>query len=154
MIVISPWSRKLRNGKDSPKDYPHWVGLLKLLSQYDDIVQLCGPDKGEIRLVGNCKINLPLDELAEKYILPCNLWISVDNFLQHMAYHLHKPGIVIWGPSDPAIFGYKENLNIVKNKSYFRPNQFVFWEQCVPNQDAFYKPHEIIYILQEKGLIK
>jgi ADP-heptose:LPS heptosyltransferase len=154
MIIISPWSRNLRTGGPSPKNYPHWEGLIKLLKGYNDIIQIGSGKEPKLVSSSSCVFNLPLDELASKYIMPCSFWVSVDNFLQHMCYHLKKPGVVIWGPSDPTIFGYQENLNILKDRSYLRPNQFVFWEQCVPDRKAFLKPHEIIDQLKVNGLLK
>jgi ADP-heptose:LPS heptosyltransferase len=58
----------------------------------------------------------------------CDVWITIDTFLQHLcAYYKLKKGIVIWGKSDPTIFGYPENINLLKDKKYLRVNQFRSW---------------------------
>lgn len=53
-------------------------------------------------------------------------WISTDSFLPHLVtYHKLKPGIVLWGKSNPSIFGYSTNVNLSKGR--FRPDQFRHW---------------------------
>ena len=142
MILISPYSRKLRNGNKNPKNYPYWENLIKMLKEIDkDIIQI-GIDN-EKRLVSNFKKNLPLQNI-KKLISMSNIWISIDNFLPHVSYHLQKQGIVLWGHSDPIIFGYPENINLLKNRKYLRKNQFDTWENCEYNEDAFVKPGIII----------
>jgi hypothetical protein len=48
-----------------------------------------------------------------------------------------KQGVVIFSQSSPDIFGYKENVNLLKHKKYLREKQFWLWEQCEYNKDAF-----------------
>lgn len=131
MILISPFTKK-------PKNYPYWKELVREL---DDVVQI-GVD-GEEQLVDDFRKNLPLKEI-EKLVKKCDYWISVDSFLPHLAHHIKKPGVVIWALSDPEIFGYKENLNILKDRKYLRANQFYTWDKELVNEDAFLKPKEII----------
>lgn len=126
MLIISPWSRKLRNNKENPKNYPYWEEVIFNLKNKYEIVQLSQLDT-EKKLVENCYINLPLQEIIQ-LLQKCKLWISVDNFLPHLAHLINKPGIVIWGKSDPRIFGYPENVNLLKNRDFLRKNQFDVWE--------------------------
>lgn len=142
MILISPYSRKLRNGNRNAKNYPYWKDLYKMLRELDkDITQI--GIKGEKQFSKDCRKNLSLSDVKE-LIIKCNFWVSVDNFLQHMAHHLQKPGVVIWGVSDPLIFGYPENLNILKDRKWLRKNQFDTWENCGYNIVAFPNPEDII----------
>lgn len=145
MIIISPYSKQLRSGKMNPKNYPYWKELIKLLSQ-ENIIQVGITE--EQKLVDDFRKNLSLDELL-LLIKECKYWISVDNFFPHLAHHVKKPGVVLFGCSDPKIFGYQENLNILKNRSLLRPNQFDTWENCVFNPNIFVKPDEIIKQINE-----
>lgn len=139
MIIISPYSRKLRNGKRNAKDYPYWNELIKLIN-YDNIIQL-GVD-GETQLVKDFRKNLSLKEI-KSLVIKCNFWISIDNFFPHLAHHVGKKGVVIWGYSDPNIFGYHDNLNLLKDRKYLRENQFDIWESCEFNPDVFLSPEKI-----------
>jgi ADP-heptose:LPS heptosyltransferase len=139
MIIISPWAKKLRNGKNNPKNYPWWTDLVKLIDE--PIVQVGTHD--EEQLVDDFRKDLSLPEL-KTLILECRTWISVDSFFQHYAWDIGKYGIVLWGQSDPIIFGHSENINLLKGRKYLRDKQFWWWEQCDYNADAFVKPEEII----------
>lgn len=139
MIIISPYSKKLRNGKENPKNYPYWKELIELID--DPIVQV--GITGETQLVDIFHQNLSLKEL-EELILKCKIWISVDSFFQHFAWDIGKPGIVLWGPSDPNIYGHPENINLLKDRSLLVPNQFLMWEQQSYRTECFVDPKEIL----------
>jgi ADP-heptose:LPS heptosyltransferase len=139
MIVISPWAQKLRNGKNNPKNYPWWPELISMI--HEPIIQV-GVD-GEEQLVDDFRKNLSLIELSE-LILNCRTWISVDSFFQHYAWHLQKYGIVLWGQSDPNIFGHPENTNILKDRQYLREEQFWMWEQCEYKHECFVLPKDVV----------
>jgi ADP-heptose:LPS heptosyltransferase len=142
MIIISPWAQKLRNGKNNPKNYPWWKELVSLINE--PIVQV-GID-GEEQLVEDFRKNLSLEEL-KSLINSCQTWISVDSFFQHLAWDLGKPGIVLWGQSDPNIFGHPENINLLKDRKYLREKQFWWWEQCDYKSDSFVSPDVIVKYL-------
>lgn len=139
MIIIHPFAKQLRNGAKNPKDYPYWKELIALIDE--PIVQV-GID-GEEQLVPDFRKNLSIEQLSE-LILQCRTWIAVDSFFQHFCWDLGKPGIVLWGQSDPIIFGHPENINLLKDRSYLRPNQFLIWEQAEYIKEAFVSP-EIVY---------
>lgn len=143
MILVAPYAQKLRNGQNNPKNYPWWPELINLI-KYDTIVQV--GVKGETQLVEEFRTNLSLEEL-KSLVLECRTWISVDSFFQHFAWDIGKYGIVLWGQSDPNIFGHPENTNLLKDRKYLREKQFWLWEQCEYNADAFVKPEEIIKYL-------
>jgi ADP-heptose:LPS heptosyltransferase len=139
MIIISPYAQKLRNGKENPKNYPYWKELIAIIDQ--PIVQV--GVKGEQQLVEDFRLNLSISELTQ-LVQECKTWISVDSFFQHFCWDLKKPGIVIWSQSDPIIFGHKENINLLKDRSYLRKDQFHIWEQCEYNKDAFISPTQVL----------
>jgi ADP-heptose:LPS heptosyltransferase len=142
MIIIAPYAQKLRNGQNNPKNYPWWKQLIKMIDE--PIIQV-GVD-GEEQLVDDFRKNLSLEEL-KPFVYDCRTWISVDSFFQHYAWDIGKPGIVLWGQSDPLIFGHPENTNLLKDRKYLREKQFWLWEQCDYNTEAFVKPEEIIKYL-------
>ena len=143
MILIAPHARAMRNGKPHPKEYPYWDELLELLKD-KEIVQV--GVASEVALVPDFRPNLPLSELA-KLIAMCETWIAIDSFFQHFCWSLGKPGIVLFGQSDPLIFGHPENVNLLKDRSYLRERQFWQWEQAENRPEAFVEPIRIIEIL-------
>lgn len=153
MILISPYSKPLRNGKENPKNYPinYWEELITELKKYNEVVQI--GVGGERPLVYKFYFNLPLKEVAALVNIS-DFWISVDNFLPHLANKLGKRGVVLWSQSDPLIFGYPQNVNILKNRSYLRKDMFHIWEQCEYNIDAYTLPYPVIVQLKAEGLIK
>lgn len=139
MIIISPYAKRLINGKQNPKNYPYWKELVALIEE--PIVQV--GVLGEEQLVPDFRKNLSLSELGS-LIQECRTWISCDSFFQHLAWDYKKPGIVLWSVSDPLIFGYKENINLLKDRSYLAENQFLWWEQTEHKNERFVEPEEVI----------
>lgn len=139
MILIAPYSKPLRTGGNNPKNYPYWKELISQIQE--EIIQI-GTD-GEEQLVPEFRKNLPLGDL--RFLIgECRTWISVDSFFQHLAWDCGKKGIVLFGPSDPLIFGHPENINLLKDRSYLREKQFWWWEQCEYKEEAFVKPAEVL----------
>jgi ADP-heptose:LPS heptosyltransferase len=145
MIIISPYSKKLMSGKQNPKNYPYWE---ELISQIDEPIIQVGIE-GEQQLVPDFRKNLPLPELR-KLIQECRIWISCDSFFQHLAWDEGKPGIVLWGVSDPLIYGHPENVNLLKDRSYLAENQFLWWEYVEHKNDRFVKPKEVLAYLNKE----
>lgn len=144
MIIISPYARQMRNEKPHPKNYPYWKEVINKIDE--EIIQI--GVEGEEQLVDDFRKNLSLNELA-LLTTQCKTWISVDSFYQHFCWDLKKPGIVIFGQSDPNIFGHKENINLLRNRKYLRENQFWLWEQADYNKDAFVKPKIVLDALKK-----
>lgn len=143
MIIISPYAQKLRSGKRNPKDYPYWKQLIQLIDE--PIVQV-GVD-GEEQLVEDFRKNLSLEDLSA-LVEQCRTWIAVDSFFQHFAWDLGKYGIVLWGQSDPVIFGHPENTNLLKDRRYLRQNQFLLWDMAEYNTECFVLPEDVIKYLK------
>jgi ADP-heptose:LPS heptosyltransferase len=139
MIIISPYSKKLLSGKQNPKNYPYWAELINQINE--PIVQV--GVGGEEQLVPDFRKNLSLTELR-KLIQECRTWISCDSFLQHLGWDEGKPGIVLWGPSDPLIFGHPENINLLADRAHLVPNQFLWWEATEHKNERFVKPEEVL----------
>lgn len=141
-IIISPFSKPMRNGKRNPKEYPWWIELIALLKEKGFyVIQIGTPNEPQI--TEDFRTGLKFKELAE-LMLKCRILISVDNFAHHFAALHKKPCIVLWGKSDPLIFGYSQNHNLLKSRSFLRANQFGIWEEEEYNPDVFVTPEEVI----------
>lgn len=147
MIIIAPWARGMRNGMPHPKNYPYWIEVIKHIDE--EIIQV--GSSGEQQLVSDFRQNLKLTELAD-LVKSCKTWMGVDSFFQHFCWDLNKPGIVIFGQSDPNIFGHKENINLLKDRSYLREKQFWLWEQCEFRIDSFVEPDVVLDALNKFGV--
>lgn len=99
--------------------------------------------EGEEKLVEDFRKGLSPKELLE-LLNEVDVFIAVDNFLPHMAHHYGIRGIVIWGKSDPMIFGYPENLNLLEHRSLLRKDQFNSWESCKYDPDVFVSSYIVI----------
>ena len=139
MIIISPYAKKLHNGKVNPKNYPYWKELIKLIDQ--PIIQV-GVD-GEEQLVPDFRKNLSLDELG-KLVDECKTWVSCDSFFQHFCWDRKKYGIVLWSVSDPNIFGHPENTNLLLDRKHLAPNQFLWWDFTEYDATKFVLPEEVV----------
>lgn len=141
-ILIHAWSRKLRNGKENPKNYPYWKELILLLERDGHQLIQIG-EEGEEQLVPDFRKNLKFKELKE-LIKECDTWIAIDSFFQHLAWRVDKGGIVLFGQSNPRIFGHSENMNLYVGERYFRQWQFQTWEEIECNSESFVTPDVVI----------
>ena len=148
MIILHPYAKKLRTGMPHPKDYPHWKELAELLDQH--VIQI--GIEGEAQIVEDFRRGLSLKEI-EALVRTCDYWIAVDSFLPHLAKHIGKRGVVIWSFSDPLIFGYPENINILKDRKYLRAKQFDIWESCGRVEEAFLSPQCIMDFIKRGDLL-
>jgi len=144
MIIISPYSKALLSGKQNPKNYPYWKELIEMIDE--PIIQV--GIEGEQQLVPDFRKNLPITELR-KLIQECRTWISCDSFFQHLGWDEGKKGIVLWGVSDPLIYGHPENINLLEDRKYLAENQFLWWEFVDHRNERFVKPKIVLEHLKE-----
>jgi ADP-heptose:LPS heptosyltransferase len=147
MIILSPYAKTMRNGKQHPKNYPYWEEVIAQVKEH--IVQV--GVEGEVPLVADFRQNLSLEDLAE-LIKECKTWMGIDSFFQHYCWDQGKPGIVLWGQSDPVIFGHPENVNLLKDRKYLREKQFWLWEQCEFNAESFVTHDVVLEALESFGV--
>ena len=99
MIVLSPWSRKMRNGKPNPKSptLEWWKRLVELLRQEGYETTQIG-ERGEEPIGADAIILNPTLSGIVELIKSAETWISVDNMTPHLvqAYKGNKKGVVIW----------------------------------------------------------
>lgn len=147
-IVIFPFARGIRDSeKPHPKNYPWWPQLIKMLEQQGHEIIQVGV-AGETQLVDNFQKNLSLADL-ETLVKSADTWISVDSFGQHFCWDIGKRGVVIFGQSDPNIFGHTENINLLKSRLYLRDKQFWIWEQADYREDCFVTPEVVVQAVQD-----
>lgn len=146
-ILLQLASRPLQGRDSNPKDYPYAQELCDTLRRLGhNLIQIGGSHEKKY-----CEVfheNIKFAEL-QKLLEGADLFISIDSFLQHFAACYGKKGIVIFGISDPKYFGYPTNINLYKDKKYFRDNQFDIWEHSVNNNEAFVSPDKVIESLKQ-----
>lgn len=143
MILISPYSRPLRNSKRNAKNYPWFEEVVDILKkQGEQVVQIGAKGEDKINGVDECIFGASFDEIGE-LVERCSTWVSVDNFFHHFCFSVAKPGVVIFGPSDPNIYGHPQNVNLLKDRKYLRPDQFGFWESVEYSEDRFVDPETV-----------
>ena len=146
-IIISPYSFNPQH----PKSYIYWKKLISLLKKEGyKITQIGKSGEEKIKGINDYLFDASFKDL-EKRILSCKLWISGDNFLQHFVNSLNTPikGVVIWGMSDPKIFGYHYNANILKSEKYLRKFQVAPWNIEKQNAEVFEKPEVIFNVVKK-----
>lgn len=147
-IAIAPHAAKLPTGIRNAKDYPWWRELVAALNAEGHVVTQLGV-KGEDRIdgVGRYVQGFPLDKLVD-VIRECDTWISVDSWLPHFCATMRlQPGIVIWGQSNPKVWGYPTNINLLKSPEYLRPYQYAPWFDIQHTDDCFVEPDVVLEAL-------
>jgi len=134
IVIIAKGVKPLRNGKKSAKEYPYWDELIRLLEKNYTVKEV---------------VHEPLD-ILEQTLKNAHAVICCDSFLQHFCWSIGVKAIVLWGTSDPTVFGHKENINILKHKSYIRKNLFDTWEGEEHNPNAFVTPQEVLQHIPRK----
>lgn len=133
-ILIAPFSKDAKNW-----GIENWNELVKKVKEeYSyNVLQIGTFEDAQIKGTDIIFRNRSFEEI-KKLIQNSRLVISVDSFLPHFCETLNKKCVVIWGPSDSNIFGYRKNVNIHGNKEHLRKYQFNLWSECEPiNKEAF-----------------
>lgn len=156
-IIISPYSRKLRKKDPSyldrinPKNYPYWKEVVSILKNKGYHVIQVGVHGEELIGANEVKFNLTLKELKD-LLYSCDGWASVDNFFNHFATFYKKKGVVVWGRSDPNIYGYAENINLLKDRKNLRADQFGLWEDDVFIESVFDNPEKVVSAIESLNI--
>ncbi len=142
-LVLSPYSSKVANPLGNPKNYPRFQDVVTILKNTGiwHITQIGTATETAFTNVDAMMTNATLDQI-EQLIETCDVWLAVDNFLHHMLRNNSK-GVVVWGQSDPNLFGYGNHVNLLKSRSYLRENQFGTWDECQYRTDCWVGPDEV-----------
>lgn len=150
-IYLQCYSRPMRWDitTPNPKNYPYWIELVSLMKQKEnwEITQVRRIEEQGLNNMTHSIVNFTLNSLAEKVKNEMDFFVSIDSFLPHMAHYYGKVGFVLFGQSDPDIFGYKENFNILKDRRNLREKQFWDWEQTEYKDNVFVSPEKVFEIL-------
>lgn len=149
-ILISPYSKPLRNGKQNPKNYPFWSELVSLLvrDKYK-VIQIGVTGEEVISQISSILFNSSLSQLRD-LVNGATTWIAIDNFFPHFAtIECKKSGVVLFGKSDPKIFGHLQNINLLKERKYLRSEQWKWWEEEEYNPEVFVSPQEVYTVVKE-----
>lgn len=148
-VLISPYSKQLPTNTENPKNYPYWTELVSLLKSQYAVYQIGAEGERQIPGVDGFYKNQSF-EILEEQIKNCKFWISVDNFFPHFVDNVaEKKGIVLFSQSDPEIFGYPYNLNLLEDRKYLRPDQYGLWTVIPFKKEAFVKPEKVFEKIQQ-----
>jgi len=149
-IALSLFSRETPSGKPSPKSYPWYLELTEALNNSGYYTIQVGIQK-EKDIGAIVRWNDLSAEGLVKTAREIDSYISVDNFFPHLMqyYAPEKRGIVIFSQSNPLIFGYPTNKNLLKDKKYLKNDQFSFWDSTVSIKAAFVSPEIVVTSLKE-----
>ena len=101
---------KRTHTKDWVKD--RWEVLVKeIKAKGYKVMQVGGANEEQIEACDVKMFGISY-RLTMALLEQCKTWISVDTFLGHGGHAVHKPGIVLYGATDPKMFGHKTNVNI------------------------------------------
>jgi ADP-heptose:LPS heptosyltransferase len=143
VIILSCWSRNTPNGQPSPKNYPFWPEVVRLL-KLKGIKTVQVAVKGEKQVgADETLFDVSLADLTS-LLNKSSTWIACDNFWPHFAAYHKKRGVAIFAKSDPNIFGHSQNINLLKHRRYLRANQFDYWNGVNLDKDSFVSPNEVV----------
>lgn len=160
-ILISPYSAKLKSGKENAKNYPWWNNFIDHCMSYKEesyyFVQVGVTGEKPLENIKEFYFDRTESELIE-LVNRVDLFMSVDNMFPHLcATNGIFGGMVIFGPSDPRIFGYDKNINVSLHRKFLREDQFGSWENVRFNEDLFpfaYNLYDIMIHRNDKEYLK
>jgi len=130
----------------SPKSYPLAKALANMIVSSHEVIQLGGEE--DEQLAPDFRKNLSFAEVGN-LISKCDTAICVDSYLQHHCWFLNKKAIVLWGVSDPLIFGHSMHLNLIRDRNCLRKNQFDLYYANEHRPEAFVSPEEVMDIINK-----
>jgi len=151
-IIIAPYAKKLRNGNINPKNYPWFPEVITKIKKdrHDLHINQIGIEGEKIlNNIDKFTFGKSIQEIMN-LVKECDIYITIDSFLGHLGAYVKKRGIIIFGKSDPNIFSYPQNRNILKDRKYLRKNQFDIWESETFDKNAFIDPKSLSAIILEE----
>ncbi len=147
-LLLAPFAARgpSLSGKPSPKDYPWPKELAELLEKDHEVIQLGGNE--DTQVAKDVRRNLPHAQVCE-LIMWSDTGVCVDSYLQHAFWEVGKPAVVLFGISDPLVFGHPENVNLLVDRKYLRPQQFDLYYVNQYCNDAFVSPQEVVKALND-----
>ncbi len=154
-VIISPFSRPTHlTNKPSPKDFPkdYWKVIIDdLRAKGVKTIQIGVEGEDDLGCNNFIKGAAPSELLV--LLKNSDLFLAIDNFLPHFAYfYKFYHGIVLFGQSNPQLFGYNEYTNLFVDKKYFRVGreQYRYYEDCKYIKEAFVEPNVVLNEIYKK----
>jgi hypothetical protein len=146
-IAILPFTNS-KPGKSNAKNYHRWpevVRMLKVAGHHTTQIAISEDD--DIGCDGRI-VNPNHDKIVET-LSQHDTWATIDSFLQHLAaaFTPDKVGTVVFGPSDPRIFGHGHNNNVIAQPTRLREDQFAFWHDVKHDPEAFPTPEAVFHAI-------
>jgi ADP-heptose:LPS heptosyltransferase len=91
------------------KDYRRWQEVVDILRDEARIVELLD---GESDLSGTTVIPLPPPKSSAALFARCHCVLTVDSFPAHLAWAVGTPAVVVFGPTNPAVWGHPGNIDL------------------------------------------
>ena len=109
-LTFDPEKGPITTNKDWNKE--SWVKLVKYLSKNYYVIQLGGRGEEQIPgcawyMLGGCSLRQ-----SAALIKNCLTYVTIDSFTNHVGASVGKPGIVLFGRSNPVIAGHTINKNL------------------------------------------
>ncbi len=142
-ILYAPFAARSPSlgGQPSPKDYPWAKELGEALGKDHEVIQVGGGEDPQV--ASDVRRNLGFADLR-KLINESDTAVCVDSYLGHYYWYVNRRAIVIFGISDPLIFGHESNLNLLKDRKYLRANQWDWYYTSDYCTEAFVSPEVVI----------
>jgi len=117
VIVIHPSGGRLTwNGNQiTPnKDWfiEYWAEVVKDLIRDYDVVQMGGPEEEGIPNITTYIMGRTSMRQTAALLKNCLTWIGIDSLANHMGPSVGKPGVALFGRSNPYIAGHAMNKNL------------------------------------------
>ena len=143
IVIIHPYSHKMPNRAEHAKNFLHWKETVIRLKEEGCYVVQVGKSGEPLIGADEIVLNASFDRL-KKELDRADTFVCVDSFFQHFARYHNRNGIVIFSKSDPDIFGYPENVNLLKSRDYLRKDQFLKWDVEPYDVDSFVSVEDVI----------
>jgi ADP-heptose:LPS heptosyltransferase len=117
-----------------------WSELVKQLPQYT-FVQVGGIDEPKVEGAVDFRGKTTLRE-AFCLIKHASSFIGVDSIHSHVTNAFKKPGVVLFGDSDPAVWGHDNNINVFKGIPC-SPCFYMLWGSRCPYNNECMKLIEV-----------
>jgi hypothetical protein len=133
------------------KTYPFWNILIDNLKEAGyKVVQFKFKNEPSYNNVDEV-ITPSFPTIVELLKDPDSYLISNDSFIPHLlnVYLPTKKNFVLFGCTNPDIYGYSQNINILKSKSFLVENQFTVLKDLQPNKNMWIEPIFILEIIEK-----
>lgn len=107
-VIIAPFSDSPRKAMSAAA----WARLAELLSNEGVLVMQAGR-ANEMHIQNAYSLaGLTTPRQLIHLLGKCDAVVASDNFVMHAAHLAGRPAVVLWGPTDPAVYGYAGQVHL------------------------------------------